>query len=199
MVKNKVQELRMKGYFVDAATEIIRGEGLVCVSARNVAERAGYSYATLYNYFKDIQELILECVRGFCVECGEFVENESESDLRGVPRIKLIAKAYAKYFLQYPGIFQLFFIEGVSEIKNQSRPIHLINSLFFDLTAEEWKFMITSKEMSQEDADMIMNQLRFGLTGMLLLFLNRHSPASFSEFVSQLDKYLEDVFLRIVN
>ena len=52
---NIIQEERIRKYFIDAAKELIRGEGLSVVTARNVAERAGYSYATLYNYFKDIR------------------------------------------------------------------------------------------------------------------------------------------------
>ncbi len=65
-MKNKeVQELRMKNYFIQATKEILKGEGLQAVSVRNVADKAGYSYATLYNYFKDITELIFVCVNDF--------------------------------------------------------------------------------------------------------------------------------------
>lgn len=197
MVRNKIQEERMREYFINAATEILKGEGLVCISARNVAERAGYSYATLYNYFKDIKDLIFECVKGFCLECKEFVKNESVVGLSGVTKIKHTAKSYVRYFLQYPGIFELFFIEKTSEMRNQSRQISLINSLFTDLTKCDFEQLIADEQISREESELLMNQIRFGLTGMLLLFLNRQCPSSFSEFVSQLDKYLDDAFLRV--
>ena len=53
MEKKEIQEQRMRGYFIQATKEIIKGEGIKSVSVRNIADRAGYSYATLYNYFKD--------------------------------------------------------------------------------------------------------------------------------------------------
>ena len=59
----KIQEERIRGFFLTAAKDLIRAEGVGVVTARNVAERAGYSYATLYNYFKDIRDLILTALR----------------------------------------------------------------------------------------------------------------------------------------
>ena len=62
MDKKSILEQRMKGYFIQAAMEILRGEGIKDLSVRNVAEKAGYSYATLYNYFKDLNELLSLCI-----------------------------------------------------------------------------------------------------------------------------------------
>ena len=54
MENKEIQEERVRSYFVQAANEILRGEGITNLSVRNVSEKAGYSYATLYNYFKNI-------------------------------------------------------------------------------------------------------------------------------------------------
>ena len=62
MEKKQIQEQRIKSYFIQATKEILKGEGLKCISVRNIADKAGYSYATLYNYFKDVQDLIHEMV-----------------------------------------------------------------------------------------------------------------------------------------
>ena len=53
MERKKIQEERIRGYFIQATKEILKGEGLSALSVRNIADRAGYSYATLYNYFKE--------------------------------------------------------------------------------------------------------------------------------------------------
>jgi AcrR family transcriptional regulator len=69
-MKNKeIQEQRMRGYFIQATKNILKGEGLKSISVRNIADQAGYSYATLYNYFKDVNELIFLCVNDFQEEC----------------------------------------------------------------------------------------------------------------------------------
>ncbi len=49
---------RVRGYFIDAAKEIVAEEGIDAVTIRKVAQRAGYNSATLYNYFKNINHLI---------------------------------------------------------------------------------------------------------------------------------------------
>ena len=46
-------------YFITAAEEILYTQGIQGVTIRNVAEKAGYSSGTLYNYFEDLDELIL--------------------------------------------------------------------------------------------------------------------------------------------
>jgi DNA-binding transcriptional regulator YbjK len=79
MVSNKeLQEKRMRGYFIDAAKETLKGEGLKAVNVRTVAERAGYSFATMYNYFKDLNELIFICVKDFMSECEAFADEQTD-------------------------------------------------------------------------------------------------------------------------
>lgn len=45
--------------FVNAANEIMESEGMEGLTLRKVAQRAGYNSATLYNYFKDLDHLIM--------------------------------------------------------------------------------------------------------------------------------------------
>lgn len=45
--------------FVNAASEIMEKEGMEGLTLRKVAQKAGYNSATLYNYFKDLDHLIM--------------------------------------------------------------------------------------------------------------------------------------------
>ncbi len=121
MVKNTVQEERMKNYFIQATKEILRGEGLKVVSVRNIAERAGYSYATLYNYFSDVNELIFECINDFQEECREFINERKKNSEKGIDKIKDTVIAYANFFVQHPGIFELFYLENRMIFQKSSR------------------------------------------------------------------------------
>ena len=58
MVKRKIRRKRTMMYFIDAADEIIREEGIEKITIRKVADRAGYNSATLYNYFENLDHLI---------------------------------------------------------------------------------------------------------------------------------------------
>jgi len=87
MVERKeIQEQRMKGYFIQATKDILKGEGLRAISVRNIADRAGYSYATLYNYFSDVKDLIFECVKDFQDEAREFIAAETKNSEPGLDK-----------------------------------------------------------------------------------------------------------------
>ena len=104
MSKNKKLEERTRALFIKSAMDILRSEGIRCISARNVADAAGYSYATLYNYFKDMNTLVFECLGEFRMECFDFVENavSAHNDESAPVKIKSRLKALAMYFIQYP-------------------------------------------------------------------------------------------------
>lgn len=61
--------------FISAAKEIIDEEGVPAVSIRKVAARAGYSSATLYLYFSDVNELIMLAsigyLEGYCKDLAQ--------------------------------------------------------------------------------------------------------------------------------
>src|ERR1035437_3316379 len=165
MQKKEIQEQRIKGYFIEAAKEMLKGEGLKSISVRNIAERAGYSYTTLYNYFKDLNELIFLCVKDFQNECELSVLDEIKKTPRGTEKIKAITKAYIKYFVQYPGIFELFFIEKISNIGSKQPTTELISTFLDRLCDQEWEYCINQQLMSKETANAVMRQLRFSTTG----------------------------------
>ena len=58
-----VEGSKMRTLFVDAAEAILRGEGYLGISARQVSSKAGLKTQLLYYYFRNMDELILAVVR----------------------------------------------------------------------------------------------------------------------------------------
>lgn len=56
--KKEIQNERKIRYFVEAVWEIEDTEGVEAVTARKVADLAGYNVATLYNYFENLNHLL---------------------------------------------------------------------------------------------------------------------------------------------
>ncbi len=193
MDKKQIQEQRMKGYFIQATKELLKGEGLRSISVRNIADRAGYSYATLYNYFKDIKDLIFLCVKDFQEECQEFINTETKKSARGIDKIKAIAKAYLKYFVQYPGTFELFFLERFHSIANKQQTAELICNFLDRLCDDEWKYCIEQKIIKAGDAEIMKSEIRYLTAGLLLFYLNRRHPGSYSEFMKIADAQINDI------
>lgn len=196
MMKNKeIQEERMRGYFIEATKEILKGEGLRCISVRNIAERAGYSYATLYNYFGDSKELIYECVKDFQDECEESVMSDTVNISPGKKRLTMICKSYVKYFVQYTGIFELFFLEKISDLSSKQPTVELIRTFIDRLCEDDWNYLVSKKVLTKKQAEQLKDQLRLTITGLLLFYVNQRYPQSYEEFNKHLDEQLKLILI----
>jgi AcrR family transcriptional regulator len=172
-MKNKIQEGRMKQYFIDAATEIIRGEGIQAVSVRTVAERAGYSYATLYNYFTDLNELLIICTQLFAEESKNYVTEGIKNLPQEKDSIEMRLEILSRYFVQYPGIFRLIFLENITNIGNDFELIKIADSIVDNILNDEQKIRIDLK------------LLKAVVYGSLLMYLNKRMPQSYTEFINE--------------
>jgi len=189
--KKELQEQRIRGYFIQAAKEMLKGEGLRSINVRSVAEKAGYSFATLYNYFRDIKDLVFLCVKDFQDECEEYVIAEAKKSKRGKDKIKAITLAYLKYFIQYPGTYELFFLEKVNDIGQKQPTITLIYTFLDRLSEKEWSYLVKKEQISAEQAEILKVQLHALITGLLLFYLNRREPANYTDFMKLVNAQLD--------
>lgn len=192
MVSNKeLQEKRMRGYFIDAAKEILKGEGIKALNVRAVSERAGYSFATLYNYFKDLNELTFICVQDFLDECESFAEEQSQDKNRGVEGLKFRMKAVINYFTQYPGIFELCFVEKMNDLGSRQSTGRMIFDFTDKMASDDLGAMIAEGLVTDSQAKIIGMNLRNSIIGMLILYLNRLQPGDYKEFMKIIENQLD--------
>jgi len=189
MNNKDVQEQRVRGYFIQATNEILRGEGISNLSVRNVAEKAGYSYATLYNYFKDINELLSVCIIDFIEESKEFIIGETKDITQGKDRLEAIIKSYVKFFIQYPGIFELFYI---TPLKNSDSAKAII-SFLEEMCNEDWTYIIEHDNYSKEEIDINKESVKYLITGLLVLYNNRRYPTNYVNFRQMVDLQIENI------
>jgi len=187
-MKNKeLQENRMKGYLIQATKDILRGEGLKGISVRNVADQAGYSYATLYNYFKDINDLVFLCVSDFQEECRQFVADRTGDKTPGVEKLKATLLAYMNYFAEYPGIFELFYLAKGGDFGNKQTIIDVIRTSLDDVCSADWDYCLSRKIFPEAQIEVLKVQLRYAVIGILSLYLNRLIPKTYPEFIKEAD------------
>ncbi len=95
MTKKRIDKPEEK--LIEAATSIIEMEGLDYLSARAVSFKANCSVGTLYNYFKDMNELVLKIN-------GRTLLKLKDAILRAILRVqdkKALGKALAKEYLGF--------------------------------------------------------------------------------------------------
>lgn len=193
MDNKTIQEQRMRKYFIEAAKEILKSEGLRVASVRNIASKAGYSYATLYHYFKDVKELIFECVKDFQDECEKMIRKEIAKTAPGLDRIKAITRVYIKYFIQYQGVYELFFIERINDFSGKTPTIELIVTFLDRLCENDWAYCIEKKIMTKERTEILQAQIRYTTAGLLLFYLNRRHPGTYREFTAHVENQLHAI------
>ena len=187
----EIQEQRMRRYFIEATKDLLRAEGLRSVSVRKVAERAGYSYATMYHYFNNVQDLVFESVADFSAEIDGFVANRTADLAPGCETLRAIYTATVAYFVQYPGIFELFYLERGVSVSRRSEAMELIRSLLDRQTRDMWAACVAQGVFSEKDAGIRARQLNYALLGAMLLYMNRRHPQEYGEFNAIIDEQLD--------
>jgi len=172
----------MKGYFLESAKEIIRAEGVRALSVRTVAERAGYSYATLYNYYKNLKDLLFHCISDFMEECRDFVANRNHPVKKGDERLISLSLAYANYFVQYPGIFELAFLEKMPDISANQEATDAVYNCLDLILDKEWNYLM--KSIEPDSLSVITESYKSLIHGMLLFYLNKRIPSDYPEFLN---------------
>jgi AcrR family transcriptional regulator len=100
-------------YFIDAAGKIINEEGMRAVTIRRVSELAGYTSATLYNYFDDLNHLIFLAAMTYLNDYSKEVPQRIKglADPREI--YFAVADCFCKYAYERPDIYEiLFFTNG---------------------------------------------------------------------------------------
>ncbi len=193
MKKKEIQEERMRRYFIEATKAIIKGEGIRGVSVRSVADHAGYSFATIYNYFRDINVLLFECVQDFQQECLEFTDDAPAEGRGCTSKIRARVKAYVGYFTEYPGIFELFYTARAGDLGNKESTLDIIERSLDSVCEKDWNECFRKGSVTSEQALRIKGRLRYTVTGLLVMYMNRRRPADYLEFRQTLDQQLDDI------
>jgi AcrR family transcriptional regulator len=105
--------------FIDAAFSIIDSEGVENVTIRRVAGIAGYNSSTLYNYFEDLDHLILfACIR-YLGDYSRALKGYVRKANNSLERYLMIWECFCRYSFERPKIYNLiFFSEHSSTLNN---------------------------------------------------------------------------------
>jgi AcrR family transcriptional regulator len=104
------QKAELREIILSTARELVLQEGFAALSIRKLAEEISYTPGTIYLYFKDRDELVLEiCVQGFA-ELSE--ELKSATDVADpLKRLVALLRAYAEFAVNSPETYRLSFME----------------------------------------------------------------------------------------
>lgn len=101
--------MHTKIHFIEAAEKLIREDGIAGVTIRKIATQAGYNSATLYNYFDDLEHLILFASMRHLRAYVRELEKETTRDMNTLEVYRVIYKVFCDYSFRSPTIFHNMF------------------------------------------------------------------------------------------
>lgn len=129
--KKELQRQRMMICFIDAAVQIIEEEGIKGVTARKVADLAGYNVATLYNYFSNLEHLILFAALRFMREYTESLPFYVYNAQNALERFIKIWECFCYYSFKQTEIYNAIFFTRIDE------PLQDIISQYYELFPQD--------------------------------------------------------------
>ena len=166
--KQNVKVQRVRSYFVEAAKQIILSEGVENVSIRKVADRAGYTFTTIYNYFKDINELLQETKSTMISDVMAYMQTASPEVVSDIEDIKKLNRRYIEYYIERPNVFRFFYSYRLHATE-ETQPIALD---FGDLYFQTYQSFVAKGVIKEAEVPIIAKTIIYTLHGLLALYFS---------------------------
>lgn len=185
-----IQKYRMKRYFIDAAKKILINEGALNVSARKVGEATGYSYATIYNYFRNLDHLLWCIGIDFIQDIAKIYENDFKKNYYTSNDIKQLFKRYIDYYFINPNVFKFFFFYQVEEPPEEVKGEFVRPSLE-KILISILENLAQQKIIEQEKVIIISGLIMNSIHGMLLMYFSKKRKVTEQEIHSKSEEMIQ--------
>jgi AcrR family transcriptional regulator len=214
--RKEIQTARMWRYFLDAASDLIEEKGLHQITVREIADRAGYTSSTVYNYFRDLSHLKFFAVMRYTNGYFKDLPLYMDKGVNTVDKWLYAWECFCRHSFQHPEIYSLLYIENLgnipeelvknyyqvyaNELINLSDKVQSIisqhdiatrSSLYIQNAIEEGFF-------EADDIEYIADMTMLIWTGMLTNVLNLRREISNEEAAKQTMQYIHRSILQTV-
>ena len=114
--KKEIQRARMWRYFLDAATEVIVEDGIDHFTIRKIADKAGYTSSTAYNYFKDLSHLKFFAAMRFTTDYINDLPLYLQKGNNTVERWLYSWECFCKHSFEHPKIYSVIFMDDLGTV-----------------------------------------------------------------------------------
>ncbi len=168
---------RTKLYFLQAARDMIVSQGVESVSVRKVADIAGYAYPTLYNYFRDVNDLLFETKAMMILDMVNLLHKEMHAPVKDTLDLKSALKAYIQYYLNHPNVFKFFYLYPLKKPEQTSEDA-ITEPDFGIMWQQAFHSFVISGRLAQKDIEAVAKTLIYAIHGMLMLSFSNNGDLS---------------------
>lgn len=163
MEEMNIKKKRVMMYFIEATQELILDEGLEKLSIKKIAEKAGYNSATIYNYFENLEVLILYASVNYLKDYLNDLKNEITADMKAIEVYETVYKIFTKHSFEKPEIFHtLFFGKYSYKLENIIKKYYEIFSDEIEGHLDLTKAMLIQGNIYDRDLPIINKMVKEG-------------------------------------
>lgn len=214
--RKEIQKARMWKYFLEATEEVINEKGLQKITIREIADKAGYTSSTVYNYFRDISHLKFFAVMRYTQPYISALPKYMALGNNTIEQWLYAWECFCKHSFKLPEIYSLLYIDNLGKVPDQmvqeyytAYANELVN------LSEEVKSIILEHNIStrssmfikpaiddgfirQEDVSYIADTTMLIWTGMLTNLLNLRKNYTKKEASRQTMIYIHQTILNTI-
>lgn len=185
-ISKKSQQLRL--YFAKTAKDMILKSGMNEVTIRNIAEEAGYAYATIYNHFDSLDELLWLTRSIIINDINDYFEKNTTGKPKNNSDLYELFCVYADYFIKNPSAYSFLYFHSLNkDAKNTQSFIetdkHKEN---FD---KSFEYLLSKK--GKKEAETAMKTILFSIHGMLTLYISQNDDFGIENVHDELRKVID--------
>lgn len=109
--RREQQKVELRAAILAAAQTEFDGHGYENFSLRRVAERIGYSPTTIYLYFRNKDELLLETVKSGFAAFDLAIQNAAQTSDQPLRQLEALGRAYLEFGIDNPTLYRLMFMQ----------------------------------------------------------------------------------------
>ncbi len=160
---------RVKNHFAETAKTMIIKEGVESVSVRKVANQAGYSYATIYNHFKNLDQLLWHTRNLMILDIFTYMKEKNASLVEDITGIEQVFRSYLDYFMQNPNVYRFFYFHHLSKADKPAQTDQIPSNHQY---LETFEFLTQSGKYSTDEVLLIVKTLIYASQGLLTMLLS---------------------------
>jgi len=165
-----VKKEYVKSKFVEAAKTIILQDGVSSVTARRIAEMTGYSYASLYNYFTDLNELLLETKLFMIRDMTQSGQDHASVMYDPLLHMKESMRNPVDFFISNPNIFRFFYMYELDY-----RNVEAMKSLELEKAYyQDFAPFVESGRIKEADIPALSRTILYSVFGIITLYLSNN-------------------------
>ncbi|WP_312115025.1 TetR/AcrR family transcriptional regulator [Brevibacillus reuszeri] len=115
MNRKEIKTTRMWHYFVDATISIIEQDGIENVTARKIADKAGFTVSTIYNYYGELSHLIFFAAMRYLQEYTDEIPLYMNRGRNYLEKYLLTWECFCKHSFTKPKIYHAIFVANLGE------------------------------------------------------------------------------------